>query len=91
LTAAIEVAAARFEDSQIQAREMAGLRSDMESRKTVDLAKGLLMAHGRTEEEAYREIQNKARSKRVSIRLAANEVLHEAAQEALRTANDLSK
>jgi AmiR/NasT family two-component response regulator len=76
LTAAIEVAAAR---------------SDLESRKTVDRAKGLLMAHGRTEEEAYREIQNKARSKRVSMRLAANEVLHEAAGDALRAANNPSK
>jgi AmiR/NasT family two-component response regulator len=91
LTAAIEVAAARFDDSQTQAREMAGLRSDLESRKTVDRAKGLLMAHGRTEEEAYREIQNKARSKRVSMRLAANDVLHEAAGDALRAPNTLSE
>ncbi|MBN2083637.1 MAG: response regulator [Anaerolineales bacterium] len=75
LAAAIEVAAARFDESQVLAREAAELRYDLESRKTVDRAKAWLMAHGRSEEEAYREIQQQARSKRVSMRLAANEVL----------------
>jgi len=84
LTAAIEVAAARFDDSQIQAREMAELRYDLESRKTVDRAKSWLMAHGRSEEDAYREIQSQARSKRISMRLAANEVLLASAEGAQR-------
>jgi AmiR/NasT family two-component response regulator len=75
LSAAIEVAAARFDQSQVLARETAELRYDLESRKLVDRAKGRLMRDGKTEEEAYREIQNQARSKRISMRLAANEVL----------------
>jgi AmiR/NasT family two-component response regulator len=84
LTAAIEVAAARFDDSQTQAREAAELRYDLESRKTVDRAKAWLMAHGRTEDEAYKEIQRQARAKRVSMRLAANDVLHASAEDAPR-------
>ncbi len=75
LAAAIEVAAARFDQSQVLTREAAELRYDLESRKLVDRAKGRLMRAGKSEEEAYREIQNQARSKRISMRLAANEVL----------------
>jgi AmiR/NasT family two-component response regulator len=75
LAAAIEVAAARFDQSQVLAREAAELRDDLESRKLVDRAKGRLMRDGKTEEEAYREIQNQARSKRISMRVAADEVL----------------
>jgi AmiR/NasT family two-component response regulator len=77
LTAAIEVAAARFDQSQNLVREAAELRYDLESRKLVDRAKSRLMREGKTEEEAYREIQNQARSKRISMRLAANDVLHQ--------------
>jgi AmiR/NasT family two-component response regulator len=75
LAAAIEVALARFAESQSLAKETAELRDDLESRKVVDRAKGRLMQRGRTEEEAYREIQERARSKRISMRLAAAEVL----------------
>jgi AmiR/NasT family two-component response regulator len=75
LAAAIEMAAARFEESQKLARDAAELRDDLESRKTVDRAKGRLMEQGKTEEEAYREIQNLARAKRISMLLAAREVL----------------
>ncbi len=84
LAAAIEVAAARFDESQVLAREAAELRYDLESRKTVDRAKAWLMARGRSEEEAYREIQQQARSKRVSMRKAANEVLQASAEEGAR-------
>jgi AmiR/NasT family two-component response regulator len=77
LAAAIEVAAARFDESRILAREAEELRDDLESRKTVDRAKGRLMQAGKTEEEAYREIQNRARSERISMRQAADAVLHQ--------------
>jgi len=75
LAAAIEVAVTRFEESQSLEREAAELRFDLESRKVVDRAKGWLMQHGKTEEEAYREIQKQARAKRISMRLAANDML----------------
>ncbi len=80
LAAAIEVAMTRFSESQTQAKETAELRYDLESRKTVERAKGRLMEQGKTEEEAYREIQNRARSQQISMRLAANELLRTQAE-----------
>lgn len=84
LAAAIEVAVSRFEDSQALAQEAAELRFDLESRKVVDKAKGRLMQRGKTEEDAYKEIQQTARSKRISMRLAAEEVLRAPVDEAKR-------
>jgi AmiR/NasT family two-component response regulator len=75
LAAAIEVAVSRFAESQTLARETAELRGDLESRKLVERAKGRLMQQGKTEEQAYREIQERARSKRISMGLAANEII----------------
>jgi response regulator NasT len=77
LAAAIEVAMSRFEESQSRARETAELRFDLESRKVVDRAKGRLMQHGKTEQEAYRDIQMRARANRISMRLAAKGILGE--------------
>jgi two-component system, response regulator PdtaR len=75
LAAAIEVAVARFEESQASARESAELRDDLETRKVVDRAKGKLMQQGKTEEEAYRAIQELARSRRITMRAAAEELM----------------
>jgi AmiR/NasT family two-component response regulator len=75
LAAAIEVAVGRFADSQSLAREASELREDLESRKVVEKAKGRLMQKGKTEEEAYREIQQQARARRISMRSAAEELL----------------
>ncbi len=80
LAAAIEVAMSRFAESQILVRETAELRNDLASRKTVERAKGRLMQLGKSEEEAYREIQERARSKRISMRLAADEFLRPSAE-----------
>lgn len=77
LAAAIEVAVRRFEDTQTLTREAAELRYDLESRKAVDKAKGRLMELGKSENEAYREIQNLARTKRISMRLAADQLLQD--------------
>jgi AmiR/NasT family two-component response regulator len=79
LAAAIEVAVARFEESQASARESAELRDDLETRKVVDRAKGKLMQQGKSEEEAYRTIQDLARSRRIPMRAAAEELLHKLA------------
>jgi two-component system, response regulator PdtaR len=75
LAAAIEVAVARFEESQASVREGAELRDDLETRKVVDRAKGKLMQQGKTEEEAYRMIQEVARSRRITMRAAAEELM----------------
>lgn len=75
LAAAIQVAVARFADSQAAAREIAELRESLETRKLVDRAKGRLMETGLTEEAAYLAIQRQAREGRVSLRQAAESVL----------------
>ena len=79
LAAAIEVAVARFEEAQASARESAELRDDLETRKVVDRAKGKLMQQGKTEEEAYRTIQELARSRRITMRAAAEEMMRKPA------------
>lgn len=76
LAAAIEVAVARFADLQAAARENTQLRENLETRKLVERAKGLLMQGGLSEEEAYLAIQRKAREHRVSMREAAQELLN---------------
>jgi AmiR/NasT family two-component response regulator len=75
LEAAIRVALARFAELQEQSRKNAELREDLESRKIVDRAKGKLMGEGMTEEDAYQAIQQKARSGRITMRRAAEEIL----------------
>lgn len=75
LAAAIQVAVARFEDAQAQARENAELKESLEARKIVDRAKGILMKSGLSEEEAYLTIQRQAREARLSMRQAAEAII----------------
>jgi len=75
LAAAIQVAVARFGETQAAAREIAELRDSLETRKVVDRAKGRLMEGGLTEEAAYLAIQRRAREGRISLRQAAEAVL----------------
>jgi len=75
LAAAIQVAVARFEDSQASAREIAELRENLEARKLVDRAKGRLMQGGMSESEAYLAIQRRAREAHLTMRRAAEEIL----------------
>lgn len=75
LAAAIQVAVARFEDSQASAREIAELRENLEARKLVDRAKGRLMQGGMSESEAYLTIQRRAREAHLTMRRAAEEIL----------------
>ncbi len=78
LAAAIQVAVARFEDAQAQARENAELKESLEARKLVERAKGVLMKTGLSEEEAYLAIQRQAREARVSMRQAAAAIIAQA-------------
>lgn len=75
LAAAIEVAVARFGETQAAAREIAELRENLETRKLVDRAKGRLMQSGLTEEAAYLAIQHRARENRISLRQAAEAII----------------
>ena len=75
LAAAIEIAVARFEESQAAAGEVARLRDEIENRKVVERAKGRLIEAGMSEEKAYLTIQRRARHSRISLRKAAEAVL----------------
>ena len=47
----------------------------MKDRKIIERAKGKLMQKGLTEEEAYRYVQNQARSNRMSLLEAAEIII----------------
>ena len=78
LAAAIGVALARFEEAQTALRENAKLRDNLETRKLIDRARGVLMQQGLTEEEAYQSLQRQARDKQVSMRQIAEKILEQA-------------
>ncbi len=77
LAAAIGVALARFDEQQQALREAQNLREDLETRKIVDRAKGILIDRGLSEREAYQTIQRKARDGRTSMREVAEKILAE--------------
>lgn len=69
LRPAIDVALARAADLRRLEQETQKLRSDLETRKLLDRAKGLIMARDKcTEPEAYQKIQRMAMNSRKSIR-----------------------
>ena len=78
LAAAIGIAMARFEETQTSLRENVKLRDNLEARKIIDRARGVLMQQGLTEEEAYQSIQRQARDKQVSMRQIAEKILEQA-------------
>ncbi|MBN1440389.1 MAG: ANTAR domain-containing protein [Anaerolineales bacterium] len=55
--------------------ELAELRYNLEGRKTVERARDRLMELGKSEGEAFQEIQTLARARRIPLRLAADEIL----------------
>lgn len=77
LAAAIGVALARFGEQQVSLREAEKLREDLETRKIVDRAKGVLIDRGMSEAESYQYIQRKARDNRSSMREVAEKILGE--------------
>jgi response regulator NasT len=77
LAAAIGVAFARFEEAQIALRENAKLKDNLESRKIIDRAKGVLMTRGLSEDAAYQLIQTQARDTQLSMRQVAEAILAE--------------
>ncbi len=76
---AIEIALSRWQEMQGLEQELAGLRDSLEMRKTLDRAKGIIMAaHHLTEQEAYRRIQRYAMTKRLSVKDVASAIVRAA-------------
>lgn len=75
LAAAITVALARFAELQALQQEKAHLQADLETRKLVEQAKGVLMQTGLTEAEAHQTLHRRARTERLSLRAVAEAVL----------------
>ncbi len=78
LAAAVQIALSRFAEAPAAARQIAELKSDLETRKLLDRAKGVLMQSGLTESQAYQALQRRARDGRMSLRQAAEDTLREA-------------
>jgi response regulator NasT len=80
LVPAIEVARARFAEMQALDGEVRSLEERLETRKTVEKAKGRLMEQeGLTEAQAFRFIQQKAMNERTSMKVLAEQILGEGA------------
>jgi response regulator NasT len=76
LVPAIELAMSRFAELQALEQEVAGLNERLETRKSVERAKGLLMTkQGLSESEAFRWIQRTAMDRRTTMRAVAQAVI----------------
>jgi response regulator NasT len=75
LAAAMAVAVRRFGDAQALEQRAAELEETLAARKLVDRARARLMAGGMSEEEAFREIQRRARTGRKTMAQVAEEIL----------------
>ena len=76
LIPAIEMALGRFSETQALEREVASLEEQLETRKVVDRAKGMLMdRHGRSESDAFSFIQKTAMRERVTMKVIAQRII----------------
>jgi AmiR/NasT family two-component response regulator len=76
LVPAIELAIARFKELSALADEVKGLEEQLETRKIVDRAKGLLMdRHGLSEQDAFSFIQKRAMTDRTKMKTIAERVV----------------
>lgn len=73
---AMEIAVSRFAELQQLNEELSELKESLETRKLLDRAKGILMtAHGMTEQEAYRKMQQFSMAKRISLKQLAESII----------------
>jgi response regulator NasT len=78
LVPAIEIALSRFAEVSALAAEVAGLTERLETRKTVERAKGALMTrYGMTEPQAFRWIQRAAMDHRLGMREVSERIIAE--------------
>lgn len=75
----MEVAMSRWQEIQQLEEELIKIKGTLESRKTLDRAKGILMdAYNITESEAFRRIQKYAMSKRKTVKEVAEAIIRQA-------------
>ena len=73
---AIEVAIAQFKRQQEMNKQLDQMNEEIETRKVVERAKGLLMElYHIPEEEAYRRLQQYSMKKRISLKSVAEDVI----------------
>ena len=73
---AIEIALSRWEEMKSLEDELFKTKDNLETRKSIDRAKGILMqAHNLSEVEAYRRIQSYAMAKRKTMKEVADAVI----------------
>jgi len=72
---AMQVAVSRYAEASALAGEVADLTERLETRKVLDRAKGLLMARGMSEPEAFKRLQKLAMDKRKPLRDIAEAVI----------------
>jgi len=77
---AMQVAVSRYAEMGVLSQQVGDLEERLETRKLLDRAKGLLMANGLSEPEAFHRLQKLAMDKRKSLRDVAEAVItaHEA-------------
>lgn len=75
LAATLSVARARFDAEQTLQREAKTLSEQLEVRKLLDRAKGILVARGETEAKAYERIRKAAMDKRMSLGDVASAII----------------
>jgi two-component system, response regulator PdtaR len=76
LLPAIEMALGRYAELASLERDVGDLAERLEARKTIDRAKGVLMdRHGKTEQEAWRFLQQQAMHNRVKVHDIARRVV----------------
>ncbi len=72
---AMTVAKTRFAERMALEAEVEDLTGRLETRKALDRAKGVLMAKGMTEAEAFRRLQKLAMDRRMSLKQVAEAVV----------------
>jgi two-component system, response regulator PdtaR len=72
---AMQVAVSRFAEARDLEREVTDLEQRLETRKVVDRAKGVLIAKGMTEPEAFRRLQKLAMDRRMPLRQVAEAIV----------------
>jgi response regulator NasT len=76
LLPAVEVALGRFREMQALDSEVQGLQEQLETRRVVDRAKGILMdKHGMTESDSFGFIQKTAMNERRSMKSVAEDIV----------------
>ncbi len=72
---AMHVAVSRFAETSALETEVSDLSERLETRKVLDRAKGVLMAKGMSEPEAFKRLQRLAMDKRRSLKAIAEAVI----------------